>query len=66
MSILIDDLVKNGGMNSQNYDKDSGKWYRAKPYGYFGIKGLVIRVKDAWRVLVGKSRAYHYHEDEVK
>lgn len=66
MSILIDELIKSGGIVDQNFDEGSGKWYRAKPYGYFGLKGLLLRVKDAWRVLIGKSRAYHYHEDEVK
>lgn len=61
MSVLIDDLVKTSSVKQEikeNY------WYIAKPYGFYGWRGLVTRVKDAWRVLTGKSRAFHYKEDE--
>lgn len=57
MSILIDDLLNQTGVAQQfgNY------WYIAKPYEGFYLKQ---RIKDAWRVLTGKSRAYHYMEDQ--
>ena len=61
MSELIDDLMKDTCTNQEI----NGYWYIAKPYGFFGFKGFVNRVKDAWRVLIGKSRAFHYMEDEI-
>lgn len=63
MSILIDELVRETGVNGLN-QLSNGYWYIAKPCGFYGWKGLIERVKDAWRVLTGKSRAYHYAEDE--
>ena len=59
MSILIDELIKNSmGLEArmENY------WYKPKPY--FGWEGIGARLNDTWRVLIGKSRAYHYKEDE--
>jgi hypothetical protein len=57
MSTLIDNLINQTGVNQQvgHY------WYIAKPYEGFYLKK---RIKDAWRILTGKSRAYHYKEDE--
>ena len=54
MSILIDELIKNSmGLEArmENY------WYKPKPY--FGWEGIGARLNDTWRVLIGKSRAYH-------
>ena len=63
MSILIDDLIKQTiGLESKT--KDNSYWYYPKPYGFFGWKGLIQRIKDSWRVLFGSSRAFHYKEDE--
>ena len=59
MSILIDDLIK---MSVGVEAKINDYWYKPKPY--FGWEGLKSRLQDTWRVLVGKSRAYHYKEDE--
>ena len=59
MSIIIDRLVQMESEPKACYD---GYWYAAKPMEIFSIKE---RIKDAWRVLVGKSRAYHYKADEV-
>ncbi len=41
----------------------NNKWYIARPYG---VLFLCLRIKDAWRVLLGKSIAVHYKEDEGK
>ena len=60
MSVLIDDLVKTTNVNQEI----KGYWYISKPYGFFGWRGFIARVKDAWRVLTDKSRAFHYKEDE--
>lgn len=57
MSILIDRLI----VQSKDVRAGvNGKWYVAKPIEYFSVG----RIKDAWRVLVGKARAYHYKIDE--
>jgi hypothetical protein len=39
-------------------------WYIAKPTPFYGMCEIVSRIKDAYRVLIGKSLAYHYKEDE--
>ena len=57
MSILIDDLMGFCQTNSQF----GSCWYVSKPYEGFYLKQRLV---DAWRVLTGKSRAYHYKEDE--
>jgi hypothetical protein len=58
MSILIDALIQRE-KDTQQQAKD-GKWYCAKGISYFSLS----RIKDAIRILTGKSRAYHYKEDE--
>lgn len=63
MSILIDDLIRMSTGIEAHIDDD---WYKPKPFSTGGWKGLIMRVKDAWRVLTDKSRAYHYKEDEVE
>ena len=63
MSILIDDLFEE--LKSQNVEIN-GKWYIAKPYDFVGISCVWQRVIDAFRILNGTSRAYHFKEDEVK
>lgn len=57
MSTLIDDLMI---LTSQNQEID-GKWYIAKPYD---LRNFKQRLQDAYRVLIGKSQAYHFKEDE--
>ena len=62
MSILIDELLE---LRTQNQEIN-GKWYIAKPIDCnFGIATKIHRLKDAYRVLTGKSRAYHFKEDEI-
>jgi hypothetical protein len=59
MSILIDQLLR----NSQNTVSEiDGKWYIAKNIQY---PSLWYRIKEAWGVISGRSRTYHYKEDEV-
>ncbi len=58
MSILIDNLFRS---SVQEFNQNiNGKWYIAKSIDYFQFS----RIKDAIRILTGKSRAYHYKEDE--
>ena len=62
MSILIDELLE---LRTQNQEI-SGKWYIAKPIDCdFGIATTIHRLKDAYRVLTDKSKAYHFKEDEI-
>ena len=61
MSILIDELVKLTNCNKQYFEN----WYVAKPYESTGFLAFLRRVRDAWRVLTGSSRAYHFYEDEL-
>ena len=60
MSELIDDLFQRKSVKQEF----NGKYYIAKPYDYYGWQTIIYRIKDAWRVLTGKSHAYHYKEDE--
>lgn len=65
MSTRIDNLINsyiNNPVTSQS--KNDGKWYVAKPLSYGGIREYKNRIKDAWRILQGKSQAYHYEVDE--
>lgn len=59
MSTLIDDLMI---LCSENQEILDGRWYIAKPYN---ISSFKERLKDAYRVLIGKSQAYHFKEDET-
>jgi hypothetical protein len=59
MSILIDELLKNCKATSTLID---GKQYVAKSINYWSLNNII----DAWRVLIGNSRAYHFKEDEFK
>jgi len=56
MSIIIDKL--------KYYDAaeelPSGEWVCARP---LGKNGLIRRIKDAIRVLLGRSKAYHFYQD---
>ena len=66
MSRLIDDIMIDyftcaGGFRRD--EDDVYKVYLAKDIELVNIKTLLRRVKDAYRVLVGKSRAYHFYED---
>ncbi len=74
MSKLIDDLVRESGSDPRTLicstivKKEAQticKWYIAKPLPFYSIGAFFGRLKDAYRVLIDKSRAYHYKEDEV-
>lgn len=60
MSELIDRLVDPKRIKVSS--EINGKWYIAKPCLPFFRQ----RLKDAWRVLIGTSCAYHFKQDEVK
>jgi hypothetical protein len=60
MSQLIDKLVT---VESKNKVEINGEWWIAKP---LCDVSLTARIKDAWRILIGKSQAYHYFEDVIK
>ena len=65
MSILVDDLVRvYSPAASPGYRRVRNGYKIAKDCNYYGLYGLIQRIKDAYRVLIGKSRAYHYWEDE--
>jgi hypothetical protein len=60
MSILIEHLIEENTQEHTGAMKKFGdKWYIAKPMNFFSFK----RIKDAIRVLTGKSQAFHYMED---
>lgn len=58
MSKLIDIICRS---DSPIYTDENGDWWIAKPSGK---KPLMRRIKDACRVLTGKSFACHYKQDE--
>jgi hypothetical protein len=62
MSILIDELLKDE-CNPTLTQIDS-KFYVAKPIPFYSIYTFIDRIKDGFRVMVGKSFAVHYKEDE--
>lgn len=65
MSILIDDLVRvYSPSGTPGYRRVKNKMYIAKDIDFYELSTILYRIKDAWRVLIGKSRAYHYWEDE--
>ena len=61
MSRLIDEIIFTESGSQCEID---GRWYIAKGYPYWTFQLQWRRVKDAFRVLIGKSRAYHYKADE--
>lgn len=67
MSTLIDSLViSSNNPNLMVHQEICGLYYIAKPCQLQGLPGIIPRIKDAYRVLIGKSRAYHYKEDELE
>jgi len=64
MSILVDELVNVCRPGNTNYKRVGDIQYVAKPSDFYGFSTIVNRVKDACRILTGKSHAYHYWEDE--
>lgn len=69
MSKLIDDLIQETKQNNAHIEYEFG-YFTAKPYDlqicsiptFFEV--MQNRINDAIRILMGKSRAYHYMEDE--
>jgi len=39
-----------------------GKWVVARPLPFFGIYGMIMRVKDAYVVLTGKADAVKFYK----
>ena len=65
MSVLIDELIAIN--KNRNKDKINGKRYIAKPIELDDCLAKVIcRIKNAYRVLIGKSYTYHYAEDDIR
>lgn len=58
MSTLIDEICRS---DSPTYTDKNGNWWIAKPVRK---KPFDARLKDAIRVLTGKSFACHYKQDE--
>lgn len=63
MSILIDELVNLYKPGNCTYRRVNGTKYIAKEIITVNLSTIIHRLKDAFRVLIGKSRAYHYYED---
>ena len=63
MSILIDELVNLYKPGNCTYRRVNGTKYIAKEIITVNLSTIIYRLKDAFRVLIGKSRAYHYYED---
>jgi hypothetical protein len=69
MSRLIDDIVfenTNGQILKELQCSEESPWHRktfwiAKPMNFWSFR----RVIDAFRVMLGKSVAVHYKEDEI-
>lgn len=63
MSVLVDKLIKEHYVTNTEQLKDFN-WYISKPLGINSIKKLSYRIKDAIRIIQGKSFAVHYKSDE--
>ena len=63
MSILLDKLLKEMDTSNMAQSNDL-KWYIAKPIPFYSLKTKIQRIKDGFRVMIGKSFAVHYKEDE--
>lgn len=60
MSMLIDKVISS---ELKNHTKLIGdKWYIAKPMQYHNK--FIVRLKDAWKVLIKKGHVYHFKEEE--
>lgn len=59
MSKLIDEI-----RDETTFRLINGKHYVAKPVIPHNTSTVIKRIKDAYWVLIGKSYAYHYKEDE--
>jgi hypothetical protein len=71
MSVRIDNLINEGKTyrdlskitnNKGVFWKEKG-WFIAKPES---LNSLSQRLKDAFKIMIGKAFAYHYMEDEIK
>jgi len=58
---LYEEIYNSEGITECQFDDG---WFIAKPCREFGFLAFLKRLKDAWRVLIDKSRAYHFKEDE--
>ena len=68
MSTLIDKLINHTTDNPLPHCKfeDDKVWYIAKPLQKsFSFRRTWSRLKDAYRVFIGKSIACHYRQDEL-
>lgn len=64
MSILIDELVRvYSPAGTPSYRKIENRQYIVKPSNFYGFSTILRRIRDSFRVLFGKSFAYHYYED---
>lgn len=60
MSILIDKLIDKN-KEKTNQVMLNGRWFIAKPIHHISFRNKIV---DAARILIGKSFAYHYYEDQ--
>ena len=45
---------------SQSTALINNRWVLARPLPYQGYYGLIMRIKDAWQVLIGKADAVRW------
>ena len=66
MSILIDKLLSDKkDYQTTNNGELNGGWFIAKPLSpSLFCKEIIRRLKDAYRIITGRSFAVHYREDE--
>jgi len=65
MSVLLDCLFEQQKLFKTNCQEIDGQWYCAKFLSsLLGNHFLKHRIKNAWRVLKGKSFAVHFKTDE--
>jgi hypothetical protein len=64
MSDLIDALLKNTTLTNTATQGRDGRWYIAQPIPAPWNWEWRQRVRDAWRVLTGRSQAWHYKDQE--
>lgn len=59
----LEDIVKyatEGGVQAGI----NGKYVPARPLPWFGVHGMIIRIKGAWSVLTGKADTFTWPEGQ--
>jgi hypothetical protein len=68
MSTLLDEVIErhlDGGLLFEDSILVKGKYYIAKPLEMKTLASFLQRFIDAYLVLIGKSKTYHFKEDTL-